>query len=133
MSAPELQWRNNDPTENIQVDFTDADGNPQVLSFVATPPHWLAEPVIYGDLFAAPLDKIFDGEADPISPGSSDEAQLLKLFRESVLATVKDVDRCRRLHSGKSHAPRMNGDDARDLSLVWFLDALESRSKRYAR
>jgi hypothetical protein len=60
MSLPELQYRNNDPTENVQVDFTDLGGRQRVLSFVATRPHWCGEPQIYGDLFDVPLETVFE-------------------------------------------------------------------------
>ena len=132
MNAPEMQWRNNDPSENIQVEFTAGDGGRRVLSFVATRPHWCAEPTIYGDLFAAPLQQVLDGEVDPIPLGSSQEAELLSLLRGAVLSAVRDVDRCRQILARQLHVGRMDAEATKELSWVWLLDALESRSKRHA-
>jgi hypothetical protein len=131
MSLPELQYRNNDPSENVQVDFIDLSGHPRVLSFVATRPHWCEEQDIHGDLFAVPLEKVFDGEADPVERGSAEEDQLIRSFREFVGAMIKEPEFYRQMLFGKAHRTLKTSDEIRSLHLVWFLCALERRCARH--
>jgi hypothetical protein len=131
MSLPELQYRNNDRSENVQVDFTDLRGNQRVLSFVATRPHWCEEQDIHGDLFAVPLEKVFDGEADPVERGSAEEDQLIGSFREFVGAMIKDPEFYRQMLLGKAHRTLKTWDEISSLHLVWFLGALERRCERH--
>jgi hypothetical protein len=133
MSLPELQYRNNDPSENVQVDFTDLNGHHRVLSFVATRPHWCEERDIYGDLFTVPLEKVFDGEADPIPPGRDEETQLIRSFREFVDSeiAIEDQEFFRQMLLGKAHMSLKLHEQVRAIHLIWFLDALERRSERH--
>ena len=133
MSLPEVQYRNNDPSENVQVDFTDLGGHQRVLSFVATRPHWCEELDIYGDLFAVPLTEVFDGKAAPLQQGSGAEGNLIGSFRDFVEAAVEDVTFFREMVCRKAHMGLKTHDQIRSLHLVWLLAALERRCERHKR
>jgi len=133
MSLPDLQYRNNDPSENVQVGYNDSTGHARVLSFVATRPHWCEEMNIYGDLFAVPLETVFEGEADPVPPGSAAEEQLIRSFREFVNAAIPEQERdfIRAMLRHEAHRSDKTYDQIRACGLVWFLDALERRRERH--
>ena len=133
MSLPELQYRNNDPSENVQVEFTDPGGIQRVLSFVATRPHWCEQLDIYGDLFDVPLAQVFEGENDPVPPGSAKEEELIRSFREFVNSAIKDAAFFREMLLGKGHMTLKTYDQIRSLNLVCFLGALEKRRERRPR
>ena len=126
MNVPDLQYRNNDPSENVQVEFTDLAGRRCVISFVATRPHWCEEPDIYGDLFNVPLEKVFEGEAMPVARGSAEEGALIKAFREFVHSVVQNPEFYRK----KAHISLRTDDQVNSLHLVWLLDALEKRREQ---
>jgi hypothetical protein len=133
MSLPRLQYRNNDPSENVQVNFTDLGGRERVLSFVATRPHWCEEQDIYGDLFDVTLEKVFEGDAYPVPPASAEEGELVKSFRDFVYSAVERPERYRQLSLREIHFSLKTDDQMSSLGLVWFLGALEKRRERYTR
>ena len=133
MDLPELQYRNNDPSENVQVEFTDLGGIQRVLSFVATRPHWCEQPDIYGDLFDVPLAQVFEGEIDPVPPGSAKEEELIRSFREFVNSAIQDPEFFRKIVLGEVHTTLKTYHEIRSRELVWFLGALEKRRYRRAR
>jgi hypothetical protein len=128
MSLPDLQYRNNDPSENVQVAFTDLAGRQCVLSFVATRPHWCEQPQIHGVLFGVPLETVFEGDVDPVPLGSAEEERLISSFREFVDSAIPDDER--RLLRQMLRSDRTY-DQIRARHLVWFLDALERRRQRH--
>jgi hypothetical protein len=133
MSLPDLQYRNNDPSENVQVAFTDLAGRQCVLSFVATRPHWCEQPQIHGDLFGIPLETVFKGDVDPVPLGSAEEERLISSFREFVDSAIPDDERrlLRQTLLGRAHRSDRTYDQIRARHLVWFLDALEKRRERH--
>jgi hypothetical protein len=135
MSLPDLQYRNNDPSENVQVEFTDLASRRRVLSFVATRPHWCEQPQIYGDLFGVPLETVFEGDVNPVPLGSAEEEDLISSFREFVNAAISGEERdfLRLMLLGKAHRSDKTYDEIRARHLVWFLDVLERRRERHKR
>jgi hypothetical protein len=126
MHGAEFQYRNNDPSENVEVAFAGSDGIQRVLCFVATRPHWCEQTDIYGDLFSSNLQTVFKGEVDPLVPGSREEEAVILHLRSFVESTIPDYATVR-----ERRQPRMTEVEGRDRCLVWFLAALERRRSRF--
>jgi hypothetical protein len=126
MHTAGFQYRNNDPSENVEVAFAGSDGIRRVLSFVATRPHWCEEIDIFGDLFSSPLEAVFEGEVYPLVPGSREEEAAIREFRSFV---ESEIPGCATLRQRRQ--PRMSEAEGRDRCLVWFLAALERRRSRF--
>jgi hypothetical protein len=125
MEHADFQYRNNDPSENVEASFSDARGRKYTLSFVATRPHWCEESDIFGDLFASPLTQVLAGEVYPLSAGSSEEAEIIEVLRSFVESTIPDWRAIL-----QRRQPTMSETDSRDRSLVWLLTAIERRRSR---
>ena len=126
MLDADFQYRNNDPSENVQVNFTTADGVSHILSFVATRPHWCEAERVFGDLFAAPLSTVFEGDAFPLTLGSREEAEAIISLRRFVESAISDPATIL-----ERRQPKMTASDGRERSFVWFLRALERRRERF--
>ncbi len=117
-----FQYRNNDPSENVQYKYTDGGGRGQIVSFVATLPHWVEQTDIRGDLFNCALEDVFNGEAIPIDPGSDDELELIASLREHVEDRCPDWQAIRNLNQ-----PMMTSEQSEERSLSWLLTSLIRR------
>jgi len=126
MHSASFEYRNNDPSENVEVAFTGSDGVPRVLSFVATRPHWCEEEDIFGDLFSSTLQGVFEGEVYALVPGSSAEGAAIRDLRAYVESEIPDYATLR-----QRRQPKMSEEEGHDRSLVWLLAALERRRSRF--
>jgi hypothetical protein len=126
MQGASFQYRNNDPSENVEVAFTGKDGITRVISFVATRPHWCEEKEIFGDLFSSPLGAVFEGAVYPLIPGSPEEDAVIRDFRVYVESAIPDFANVR-----QRQQPKMSEAEGRDRCMVWFLAALENRRDRF--